>query len=135
MVDNKCEMTRGILAKKSGVNTETIRYYEKIELMPNPIRSAGGHRLYNDEHMRRLHFIRRCRELDFALNEIGELLDLVDDKAYTCADVQNRTNGHLKDIKDKIRDLKKMERTLKKMISECDGRLIAQCPIIDSLLA
>jgi len=131
----KGEMTRGVLAKKSGVKSETIRYYEKIALMPNPIRSKGGYRLYKEEQLKRLHFIRRCRELGFTLHEIHELLYLVDEKTYTCADVQNRTLEHLKEIQTKIRDLKKMERTLKKMVSECDGDLIPKCPIIDTLSA
>ena len=135
MEHKKTEMTRGVLAKKSGVNSETIRYYEKIALMPDPNRSEGGHRLYKDEHLRRLNFIRRSRKLGFSLHEIHELLHLVDDKIYTCAQVQSHTIEHLKDVKEKIQDLKKMERSLKTMISECDGRLVPKCPIIDSLFA
>lgn len=129
------EITRGVLAEKSGVNIETIRYYEKIALMPNPLRSDGGHRIYKKVHLKRLQFIRRCRELGFTLHDIRELLNIVDDKTYTCADVQNRTIAHIKDIKQKIRDLKKMEQTLKKMTSECDGGLAPKCPVIDTLFA
>jgi len=111
---SKGEMTRGVLAKKSGVNCETICYYEKIALMPNPIRSEGGHRLYKEEQLKRLYFIRRCRELGFTLHDIHELLYLVDEKTYTCAEVQNRTLEHLKEIQTKIRDLKKMGVPLKR---------------------
>ncbi len=135
MTDLYGNLSRGSLAKKSGVNSETVRYYEKIELMPEPMRSEGGHRVYNEKHVRRLHFIRRSRELGFSLKEVRGLLDLVDEENFTCADVLERTSIHLKDVRKKISDLKKMERTLHKMMSECDGALRPQCPIIDALFS
>ena len=135
MVSRKSGLLRGVLAKQSGVNSETIRYYEKIGLMPDPIRSEGGHRLYNDTHLRRLLFIRRCRELEFTLKEVRGLLELVDEGDYTCAEVRERTIVHLDDVRQKIRDLQKMQRTLKIMVSQCDGGLVAECPIIDTLFS
>ena len=135
MVSKKSGLSRGILAKRSGVNSETIRYYEKIELMPDPVRSEGGHRIYNDTHLRRLLFIRRCRELGFTLEEISGLLELVDKVDDTCAEVRDRTTVHLDDVRKKIRDLQKMQRTLKTMISQCDGGLVQECPIIDALFS
>ncbi len=135
MVSRKSGLLRGVLAKQSGVNGETIRYYEKIGLMPDPIRSEGGHRLYNDTHLRRLLFIRRCRELGFTLEEIRGLLELVDEGDYTCAEVRERTIVHLDDVRQKIRDLQKMQRTLKIMVSQCDGGLVPECPIIDTLFS
>jgi len=135
MVSRKSGLLRGVLAKQSGVNSETIRYYEKIGLMPDPIRSEGGHRLYNDTHLRRLLFIRRCRELGFILEEIRGLLELVDEGDYTCAEVRERTIVHLDDVRQKIRDLQKMQRTLKIMVSQCDGGLVPECPIIDTLFS
>ena len=135
MVSRKSGLLRGVLAKQSGVNGETIRYYEKIGLMPDPIRSEGGHRLYNDTHLRRLLFIRRCRELGFTLEEIRGLLELVDECDYTCAEVRERTIVHLDDVRQKIRDLQKMQRTLKIMVSQCDGGLVPECPIIDTLFS
>jgi MerR family transcriptional regulator, mercuric resistance operon regulatory protein len=128
-------LSRGSLAKRSDVNSETIRYYEKIGLMPEPMRSAGGHRLYNDTHLKRLLFVKRCRELGFTLEEIRGLLDLVDGGDYTCAEVRDRTSVHLEDVKQKIRDLQKMQRTLKIMVSQCDGGLVPKCPIIDILFS
>ncbi len=116
-------LSRGTLAKQSGVNIETIRYYENIELMPDPMRSEGGHRLYNETHLQRLSFIRRCRELGFTLKEIRGLLKLVDGGDYTCAEVRDLTIEHLDDVKQKINDLKKMQSTLKTMVSQCDGEL------------
>jgi len=135
MADPHGNLSRGSLAEKAGVNSETIRYYEKIALMPDPPRSEGGHRQYNEKHVRRLHFIRRSRELGFSLNEVRGLLDLVDEAHFTCADVLARTIDHLKDVRRKISDLKKMERTLNKMMGECDGALRPQCPIIDALFS
>ena len=127
--------SRGSLAKHSGVNIETIRYYEKIELMPNPMRSEGGHRLYNKAQLQRLSFIKRCRELGFTLKEIRDLLTLVDGGDYTCTEVRDRTIDHLADIGKKLSDLKKMQRTLKIMVSQCDGELAPKCPIVDTLFS
>ncbi len=127
-------LSRGILAKQSGVKSETIRYYEKIGLMPDPVRSSGGHRVYNKKHLQRISFIRRCRELGFNLKDVRGLLDLVDGSKYTCSEVRDYTTIHINDIKQKIRDLQKMQRTLKIMVSQCDGKLVPECPIIDALL-
>ncbi|MEZ5462982.1 helix-turn-helix domain-containing protein [Dokdonella sp.] len=126
-------LSRGALASRSGVNSETIRYYENIGLMPDPSRSSGGHRLYKQEHVKRLSFIRRTRELGFTLKEIGGLLTLVDGGDYTCAEVRDRTLSHLNDVTRKIRDLQKMQRTLKSISSKCDGGLVPECPIVDAL--
>lgn len=127
--------SRGALAKVTGVNSETIRYYEGIRLMPDPDRSAGGHRIYDRSHLRRLRFIRRCRELGFSLNEVRALLDPVDDGGYTCAEVRHRASIHLEDVTRKIRDLRRMRRTLRTMIASCDGGSIPECPIIDTLFS
>ena len=127
------EMTRGKLADLSGVNGETIRYYEKIALMPKTVRGDNGYRLYNEQHLKRLRFIRRARELGFNLKDIEELLSLADRKAYTCAEVQELAVRQLGDVKSKMHGLKKMERTLSKMVSECDGGSVPDCPIIDML--
>jgi len=80
-------------------------------------------------------FIRRCRELGFTLEEIRGLLELVDEGDYTCAEVRERTIVHLDDVRQKIRDLQKMQRTLKIMVSQCDGGLVPECPIIDTLFS
>ena len=127
------ELSRGALASRSGVNSETVRYYEKIGLMPDPSRSSGGHRVYEQEHVKRLSFIRRTRELGFTLKEIRGLLILVDGGDYTCAEVRDRTLTHLDDVATKIRDLQKMQRTLKSISSKCDGGLVPDCPIVDAL--
>jgi len=126
-------LSRGVLAKKTGVNIETIRYYEKIALMPDPPRTAGGHRSYNKSLLKRLSFIRRCRELGFTIEELRDLLELVDGGEYSCADVLQSTQAHLDRIRGKIRDLKKMEKTLKIISSKCSGTNVPECPIIEAL--
>lgn len=133
MRSQKSDFTIGTLSKYSGVNIETIRYYEKIKIMPSPPRSEGGYRLYNQTHQRRLSFIRRSRELGFSLEEIRSLLTLVDEKSYTCDEVKSLTLEHLETTRRKITDLQKLEVILDDMTSKCDGGLIPDCPVIDTL--
>lgn len=123
----------GTLARESGVNIETIRYYEKIGVMPKPARSAGGYRLYGSDHLKRLTFIRRGRELGFTLDELRDLLRLVDGHTYTCAEVRALTLDHVADIRRKITDLRRLERVMTDIASRCSGKRIPDCPIIDAL--
>jgi len=125
--------SRGSLARHTGVNAETIRYYEKIRLLPAPPRSAGGHRIYDQTHLQRLSFIRRSRELGFTLDDIRGLLDLVDTGNYTCAQIRDRTLVHLEDVRAKLADLRRMETVLQSMVAECQGGLVPDCPIIETL--
>ena len=126
-------LSRGTLAQRSGVNSETVRYYEKIALLPAPDRSAGGHRVYQEDDLQRLCFIRRCREMGFSLEEIRGLLSLVDGQQVSCERVKNIADEHLRDIQTKISDLKKMERTLRTLSASCSGDDVPECPIIESL--
>jgi len=125
--------TRGVLAKRSGVNAETIRYYEKVALLHQPDRSAGGHRIYSEEDYRRLCFVRRCREMGFSLDEIRSLLSLVDGEQVSCERVKSIADDHLRDIQIKIADLQRMEQTLKSISINCSGENVPECPIIDAL--
>ncbi len=127
-------VTRGVLAKQSGVNAETIRYYEKIELMPEPERTSGGHRIYKEVHLQRLCFIRRCREMGFTLEEIRELLSLVDREQVSCDHVQQITQDHVVSIRQKIKDLQRMQGTLRHLAKQCSGENVPECPIIEALL-
>ena len=133
MAANKLDLSSGALARQAGVNVETIRYYEKIELMPEPLRMGNGYRVYDEADLKRLSFIRRCRELGFSLDEVRGLLGLVDGGDYTCAEVRDLSIVRLGDVRQKIRDLRKMERTLKDMVSQCKGGLVPECPIVDRL--
>ncbi len=130
---DKVEFPIGTLARESAVNIETIRYYEKIRVMPKAPRSAGGYRLYAPEHLKRLTFIRRGRELGFSLDELRDLLRLVDGHAYTCAEVRALTLDHVAGIRRKITDLRRLERVMTAVASQCSGRKISDCPIIDAL--
>lgn len=130
---DKAEFPIGALARESAVNIETIRYYEKIGVMPKAPRSAGGYRLYAPEHLKRLTFIRRGRELGFSLDELRDLLRLIDGHAYTCAEVRALTLDHVAEIRRKITDLRRLERVMTAVASQCSGRKIPDCPIIDTL--
>ncbi|MCL4113358.1 UNVERIFIED_CONTAM: hypothetical protein GTU68_027546 [Idotea baltica] len=127
--------SRGQLANVTGVKGETIRYYEKCGLLDAPARSTGGHRIYTQDHEARLKCIRRCRELGFAISEINELLGLSDAREQTCDQVRQKTATHLDDVRDKIKDLKKMERTLQGLIGQCENNTARSCPIIETLFS
>jgi len=126
-------MKIGQLSDLTNCKIETIRYYERIGLLPKPGRSGAGYRLYDENHLRRLLFIRRSRELGFTIEEIRGLLDLVDGGNYTCGDVKTITMAHVKSIRQKIVDLKKLEKTLSNIASKCAGNTTPECPIIDAL--
>lgn len=123
----------GELAKRTGVHIETVRYYERIGIMPKPPRTAGGHRVYDGELIRRLSFVSRCRQLGFSLEEIRELLSLVDGHTFTCAGVREFTLNHVASIRSKIMDLKKLENVLEEMAAQCHGDSVPDCPIVDAL--
>ncbi len=127
------EYTRGKLAKKIGCNLETIRYYENEGLLPEPRRTESNYRLYDDKDVKRLNFIRRCRELGFTIAEIRELLSLVDNEDYTCADISMITKEHIESVKSKIKDLKNILRTLQDMAKQCDAGNSPDCPILEAL--
>lgn len=123
----------GALSKQSGCNIETIRYYERIGLMAAPGRTAGGHRVYDDDLAKRLFFILRSRQLGFSINEIRTLLHMVDGDDMSCVEVMSVTEEHLADVQRKIKDLRKLERVLKDMVAQCSGTEVPECPIIDCL--
>ncbi len=123
----------GTLSARTGCNIETIRYYERIGLMPRTARSEGGHRLYGEEHVKRLGFIRRSRELGFTLDQIRTLLRLVDGRRYTCAQVKRITVQHLDEIHRKVADLRTIELVLKDMAAQCGGGAVPKCAVIDAL--
>ncbi len=127
------QLTIGGLSKQTGVHIETIRYYEKIGLLPAPDRSPGGHRLYDDAGVRRLHFIHRGRDLGFSLEDIRTFLNLVDHGNYTCAEVHELTSRHLSEIRQKIVELRRLERVLSEMAGSCSRGDLPDCPVIDAL--
>ena len=126
-------VTIGKVAAITGCHIETIRFYEKEALLPHPDRSEGGHRLYSTQLIERLVFIRRSRELGFSMAEIRQLLSLVDGEQVSCQRVQQIADEHLRDVRAKIADLKKMERSLDDLSNQCSGDDVPDCPIIEVL--
>lgn len=122
----------GELSYRTGVNIETIRYYEKIKMLPAPPRTKSGRRVYGPTEVRKLAFVRRARELGFTLDEIRALLRLVE-RGYSCGEVQELTRHHLTAVKQKIADLRRIERILRKTSEQCVGGKVPACPIIDVL--
>ena len=127
------EFTIGEVSRLTQVKVETIRYYEKIGIIPHPPRNSSGYRIYSASHLERLSFVRRSRELGFSQPEVRKLLTLVDEHKYTCAEVQEITAKQLAAVRNRIKDLRKLEKALANMISECDGGDIPECPIVDIL--
>ena len=126
-------LTIGALSKRTGVNIETIRFYERVGILPKAPRSAGRHRIYNQDHLMRLGFVHRSRELGFSLDEVRGLLQLVDGGSYTCAEIKAITLDHLADIRRKIADLRRLEQTLAEVAGKCRGGKVPDCPVIDAL--
>lgn len=122
----------GKLGELAGVNVETIRYYEKIGLLPQPDRTASGYRQYDESHVRRLRFIRKGRDLGFGIESIRTLLSLADCPDQSCRAADSVANGHLIEIKQKIADLTALRDELARM-TDCRGPSVAQCRIIDAL--
>lgn len=124
----------GDLSKLSGVKAVTIRYYEKMGLLPSPLRTAGNYRSYGPAHLARLRFIRRCRDLGFSIKESRTLLELASNREQQCAEVDRITDEHLRDIERKIADLTRLAEELRRIASSCRaGRRIADCRILEAL--
>jgi len=126
----------GELSRRAGVNIETIRYYERIQILPAPPRTAGGRRAYGPAETRSLTFIRRSRELGFSLDEIRALLALARDSGTnTCAEVRKLASHHLADVQARIADLRAMASVLSDAVHRCDAGELPGCPLIDALAA
>jgi MerR family transcriptional regulator, mercuric resistance operon regulatory protein len=123
----------GQLSRLSGVNIETIRYYERINMLPPPPRTASGRRVYDSMHLRILAFIRRSRELGFSLDDIRALIRLGGSEKATCREVREIAVHHLEDIRAKLADLKKLERLLAETVARCSGRTAPECAVLEIL--
>jgi len=127
-------LTIGQLAKKAQVNIETVRYYERRGLLPEPPRKDSGYRQYSENDVSRLLFIKRAQTLGFTLKEILELLSLRVDPNTTCGDVKRRAEAKIADIEEKTLALKKMKKALTKLAATCKGRgPTSECPILEML--
>lgn len=126
-------MKIGEAAAASGCHLETVRYYERIGLLPKPARTGSGYRAYTEQDVRRLRFITRGRELGFGLDEIRSLLQLSDDPELSCAEVDRIARRHLAEIELRVRELGDMARELQRTITVCRGGERARCAILDAL--
>ena len=124
----------GEVAKQTGVTVETIRFYEKEELLPAPARARSGYRIYPPEVVKRILFIQRAKELGFSLKEIAELLNLRQTAQVGCADVKRVAIAKMQNIEKKLKDLQGMHAALATLATRCDGKsALGECPILDAL--
>jgi MerR family transcriptional regulator, copper efflux regulator len=129
------QLTVGELAERAHVNRETVRYYERRRLLPRPSRLVSGYRVFGDDAVRRLRFIRHAQELGFSLNEIKELLALRVKSVDACG-VRERAEAKITDIQRKIESLRHMKEAPSELVAECSRRgKTKECPILDSLEA
>lgn len=128
------DMTIGEFSRRTGCAIETIRFYEKIAILPKP-RRRGRYRLYEAADVVRLVFVRRARELGFTLDELRALLRSADFGADACAEVRELAASRLKDVRARIVDLRAMERVLADAVRRCDARAEVVCPLIETLSA
>jgi len=123
----------GWVAKESGVKIQTVLYYERRGLLPKPLRTTNGYRIFDDESVRRIRFIRRAKELGFSLKQIGGLLDLQEESGATCSDVSAAAQEHSEEIAKKISDLKRIKKNLEPLLASCPGKgPLARCSILNS---
>lgn len=123
----------GELAKRAGTKVQTIRYYEEVGVMPKAIRAANNRRLYDEQHLERLTFIRHSRELGFSLDDIRNLLELSDQPDTPCEEVNEIARAHLDSVERKITSLQVLQTELQRMINHCSGGKVSDCRIIQVL--
>jgi len=124
--------TIGALSRESGVNLETIRYYEKINLLNKPSRAVNGYRHYDESAIKRLRFVRRGRELGFGIAEIKTLLELADHPEHPCKEADQLAQAHLAEVETKIKDLQAMQEVLTKIVA-CQSHTAEHCRLIETL--
>jgi MerR family copper efflux transcriptional regulator len=127
----------GVLARRAGCTVPTIRYYEEIGLLPAGPRTEAGRRVYGEAVMRRLTFIRRCRDFGFSLDQVRELVGLVDAPERPCAEVREIAATHLGQVREKLSELQALEASLSAIVSSCDaacaGGAALDCTILEDL--
>lgn len=124
----------GEVAEKTGVNKETVRYYERRGLIPEPERRRSGYRIFTEEHVKRIRFIKRAQDLGFTLSGVEDLLSLRVDEHTTCADVRNRALAKKEDVDQKIAELQRIRRGLQHLTELCQGDgPTSECPILEAM--
>ena len=129
----------GALADRTGTNAATIRYYESIDLLPRADRQEGNQRRYGDDDVRRLTFIRRCRDFGFSIEQVRKLASLVQDRSRSCTEARELAQTHLLDIRAKLRELHALEKSIAQFVEACDAECAGgpgpDCCILDDLSA
>ena len=123
----------GEISRRTGVKIETIRYYERIGIMTKPDRTPAGYRQFSHDQLKRLSFIRKSRTLGFSIEEIRALLTMVDSEHLSCGEIHEMTIEHLTSVKQKLANLRRLEKVLKSMAAECTKGDVPDCPVIDAL--
>ncbi|MCA7118225.1 MAG: helix-turn-helix domain-containing protein [Acidibrevibacterium sp.] len=123
----------GDLARATATKVETVRYYERTGLLPSPPRTGGNYRAYGPDHLARLSFIRRARDLGFPIEQVRALLDLADQRDRPCEAVDVIAREHLAEVDRKLADLAALRRELDSMIGQCRQGTVAECRIIEAL--
>jgi Cd(II)/Pb(II)-responsive transcriptional regulator len=128
-------MRIGELARKAGVDVQTVRYYEREGLLDAPARTGSGYRTYGPAHLERLNFVRHCRSLDMPLAEVKRLIQLSGDKAISCDEVNALVRAHLGRVQAKRRSLEELEEKLAALNAQCEsGHRVADCGILEELI-
>lgn len=131
---NETRYKIGKAAELAGVNKETVRYYERRELIPDPDRMNSGYRLFSQRHIDQIRFIKRAQELGFTLSEMKDLLDLRMDETTSCSEIKKEAELKWQDVVSKIEDLKRIKKTLTGLIDSCNGSgPKGDCPILEAL--
>jgi MerR family mercuric resistance operon transcriptional regulator len=124
----------GEVARRADVNKETVRYYEKRNLIPEPDRRRSGYRIFTQRHIDQIRFIKRAQELGFTLKEIKELLELRLNETTTCSTIKKEAQEKYQDVVSKMEDLQRIKETLTDLIDSCSGDGPAgECPILEAL--
>lgn len=126
-------MQIGDLSRAAGVNIETIRYYERIGVLPKPSREVNGRRTYAEDDARRLGFIRHARDLGFDLTDVRTLLALQEQPEASCEEASRIAQAQLDEVESRIRLLLKLKAELFRMVSECGKGIVAECRVIEAL--
>ncbi|MFQ5626062.1 MAG: helix-turn-helix domain-containing protein [Methyloligellaceae bacterium] len=126
-------VTIGHAAKAAGCKVQTVRYYEQIGILPEPVRTKGNQRLYSKSDIQRLTFVRHAREMGFPLSAIRDLLSLADDPGQPCEAADAIAHEQLEQVERRITHLQALKRELEYMITQCSGGSIAECRVIEVL--
>lgn len=132
------KMTIGTLSERTHCSVPTIRYYEQIRLLPRPERTSNGHRYYREEDLKRLTFIKRCRDFAFPIDQVRGLMGLLEDGDRACAEVRDLAQGQLDQVRSKMQELRQLEAALEAFVCSCDagcnGGLTRDCVIFDQIV-